>query len=170
MAQQTRDFAAIDFETANQSRNSACAVGLAIVRSGEIATLQRRLIRPPDSYFCFTHIHGIEWGDVRNEPTFGEVWRSLSPLLDGLNFFAAHNAGFDRSVLDACCATFRVPNPGREFVCTVKIARSVWKIYPTKLPQVCQHLDIPLTHHEAGSDAEACARIVLAAFGKGWRP
>ena len=170
MTRRTRDFAAIDFETANQSRNSACAVGLAIVRNGRIADLRSRLIRPPNSHFSNTRVHGLEWEDVRDEPAFGEVWRDISPLLEGSDFFAAHNAPFDRSVLGACCATSGIPNPGREFVCTIQVARRVWDIRPTRLPDVCEYLSIPLTHHEAGSDAEACARIVLAAFEQGWKP
>ena len=170
MTRRTRDFAAIDFETANHSRDSACAVGLAIVRDGKIADLRSRLIRPPDSYFSNTRIHGLSWKDVRHEPAFDEVWQDLSPLLEGLDFFAAHNAAFDRSVLGACCATSGIPNPDRQFVCTVQIARSVWDIRPTRLPDVCKRLNIPLAHHEAGSDANACARIVLAAFEHGWEP
>ena len=31
-----RDFAAIDFETANNERTSVCSVGVVIVRNGEI--------------------------------------------------------------------------------------------------------------------------------------
>ena len=31
-----RDFAAIDFETANNERSSVCSVGIVIVRDGEI--------------------------------------------------------------------------------------------------------------------------------------
>ena len=31
-----KDFAAIDFETANGSRSSVCSVGIVIVRNGEI--------------------------------------------------------------------------------------------------------------------------------------
>ena len=32
-----RDFAAIDFETANNQRSSVCSVGVVVVRNGEIA-------------------------------------------------------------------------------------------------------------------------------------
>ena len=32
------DFAAIDFETANYARDSACAVGITIVQAGRITT------------------------------------------------------------------------------------------------------------------------------------
>lgn len=164
------DFAAIDFETANYARDSACAVGLTIVQAGHITTRESRLIRPPGREFRFTHIHGLTWDDVRDAPTFGEVWADLSPVLAGLDFLAAHNASFDRSVLAACCEIYRLRQLQHPFVCTVQVARSVWGIYPTKLPDVCRHLGIRLTHHEASSDAEACARIVLAAVESGWRP
>lgn len=164
------DFAAIDFETANYQRNSACAVGIAVVRAGRIVTLERRLIRPPTREFYFTHIHGLAWKDVQNVPTFAEVWREVFPMFADVAFLAAHNAQFDRGVLEACCQYHRLRGPAQSFVCTVNVARSVWNIYPTKLPDVCRRLRIPLEHHEAGSDAEACARIVLAAAERGWRP
>ena len=163
-------FVAIDFETANHSRDSACSVGIAIAEGGRIVALERRLIRPPTSEFLFTHIHGLTWNEVRNEPSFAEVWTDLYPVVAGADFLAAHNASFDRSVLRACCETHRLRLPKQSFVCTVQVARSVFDIYPTKLPDVCRHLQIPLSHHEADSDAEACARIVLAAMDRGWKP
>ena len=163
-------FVAIDFETANHSRNSACAVGIAIAQGRRIVALERRLIRPPTNEFFFTHIHGLTWNEVRKEPSFAEVWRDLYPVVADADFIAAHNASFDRSVLHACCETSQLGLPNQSFVCTVQVARSVFGIYPTKLPDVCRHLKIPLSHHEAGSDAEACARIVLAAIDRGWKP
>jgi DNA polymerase-3 subunit epsilon len=45
----------------------------------------------------------------------------------------------------------------------VQISRRVWNIHPTKLSDVCAKLRIALNHHEALSDAMACAKIVLAA-------
>jgi DNA polymerase-3 subunit epsilon len=63
----------------------------------------------------------------------------------------------------------RLSRPSLPFVCTVKLARTVWSVYPTKLPDVCRHLKIPLKHHQADSDAEACARIVIAARNTGWQ-
>ena len=163
------NFAAVDFETANHKRESACAVGVAIVQAGRIFSLKRYLIRPPTQEFRFTHIHGLTWKDVQDAPTFSQIWEDLMPVLTNLNFLAAHNAPFDRSVLDACCESYRLRRSVKPFVCTVQIARSVWNIYPTTLPDVCRRLGISLTHHEAGSDAEACARIVLAAYERGWR-
>lgn len=161
-------FAAIDFETANHSPDSACAVGLVTVKGGRIVRRAERLIRPPSRNFVFTYVHGLAWQDVCEAPTFAEVWEELRAELHGVDFLAAHNARFDRGVLDACCVTYGLPGAAQPFVCTVEISRRVWGIYPTKLPDVCRHLKIPLRHHEAGSDAEACARIVLAAQRSGW--
>ncbi len=163
------NFAALDFETANTEPDSACALGVALVRNGEL-NLHRYLIRPPSDEFVFTYIHGFRWEDVEHAPTFAEVWAEASELLAGVDFFAAHNAPFDRGVLRACCKAYRLKAPRKKFVCTVQLARRVWDIYPTKLPMVCDRLDIPLDHHEAGSDAEACARIVMQAAETGWSP
>jgi len=60
----------------------------------------------------------------------------------------------------------QVAPPDLAFRCTVRLARAVWQLRPTTLPDVCAHLRIPLRHHDALSDAEACARIVIAAVAR----
>jgi DNA polymerase-3 subunit epsilon len=156
-------FVAIDFETADYSRDSACAVGLVRVENRRIVARTYSLIKPPRKRFVFTYLHGITWEDVANQPTFAELWPTCSPMLAGIDFLAAHNASFDRSVLQRCCAVAGLPPPRISFRCTVQLARQTWNIYPTKLNHVCDHLGITLKHHQAASDAEACALIVLAA-------
>jgi len=162
------DFVAIDFETADHGADSACAIGLVRVRDGRIAEQVTQLIRPPRRQFAFTWIHGITWEMVQDAPPFGEVWRGLRPLLSGAKCLVAHNAAFDRGVLRACCAAAELPAPRLRFACTVRAARQTWSVYPTKLPDVCRFLAIPLRHHDPASDAHACARIALAAIQDGY--
>ena len=162
-------FAAIDFETANHDRDSACAIGMVICAEGRIVERQHHLIQPPSERFVFTYLHGIGWQQVAEAPSFRDLWPALRPLLRQVDFVAAHNAGFDRGVLRACCASYGLPALRKPFVCTVALARRQWNIYPTRLPDVCRRLRIELRHHQADSDAEACARIVLAAEREGWR-
>jgi DNA polymerase-3 subunit epsilon len=156
-------FVAIDFETADSGADSACAVGMVRVEDGRVTHREARLIRPPRSGFFFTAVHGIRWEDVEDQPPFAEVWTDLAPLLEGADFLAAHNASFDRRVLEACCRAAGLPVPALPFRCTVRLARVTWGIFPTRLPEVCRRLGLPLRHHDALSDAEACASIVLAA-------
>ncbi len=162
-------FAAIDFETASHGRDSACALGVVVVEDGRIVQALYELIRPPARQFSFTHIHGLTWADVKDAPSFDAVWAAMAPVLAGVEFLAAHNAPFDKGVLGACCATYGLTVPAQPFVCTVRLARAQWDIHPTRLPDVCRHLGIELRHHQADSDAEACARIVIAAEQAGWR-
>ena len=157
-------FSAIDFETANVYRNSACAVGLVRVRRGRIVDRAYHLIRPPFQRFDFTDIHGIDWPTVCREPTFARLWHTIARFFERVDFMVAHSAPFDRSVLRACCAYYGLEVPAVPFVCTVQLARSTWGIRPTRLPDVAEYLGLPLRHHDAASDAEVCAKIALTAF------
>jgi DNA polymerase-3 subunit epsilon len=158
---------AIDFETADRGADSACAVALVRVEGTVITDRTLFMIRPPRRQFEFTYVHGITWQQVVAEPTFGELWEQIAARLDGVAFLAAHNAGFDRGVLAACCRAAGVAPPEHAFTCTVQLARRAWRLKPANLPAVCAHLGIALRHHDPASDAEACARIVIAAREEG---
>lgn len=158
-----RTFVAIDFETADNGRDSACAVALIRVEAGKIVAREVRLIRPPRTLFLHTGVHGITWARVERERTFDAVWPTLEPMLVDAEFVAAHNAPFDKGVLHACCRAHGLPAPVHPFLNTVQVARDTWNLRPTTLPDVCRHLNIALKHHDPMSDAEACALIVIAA-------
>ncbi|MFC1521155.1 3'-5' exonuclease [Elusimicrobiota bacterium] len=157
------DFVAFDFETADNNPDSACAIGLVSVSDNKIIKQEKFLIKPPRKAFVFTYIHGITWNDVCEKPTFKQLWPKIQETLDQADFIAAHNASFDKKVLNACCQSAKIERPDYEFMCTVQLARSVFGIYPTKLTDVCRELKITLDHHDPISDALACAKIVIAA-------
>ena len=160
-------FVAIDFETADHGADSACAVGLVRVE-GCGRRRETVLIRPPRRRIVFTLHPRHHLGDGRERAVVrGGVAASSLPMLDGAAFLAAHNAPFDRRVLAACCAAAGLAVPEMPFVCTVQLARRKWGQRPNDLPSVCRRLGIGLIHHDAGSDAEACARIVIAANSGG---
>ena len=164
-------FVAIDFETANRYPNSACSVALVRVERGRVADRLEHLIRPPFRTFEFTHIHHITWRHVQNAATFEELWPSVRGFLRGARFLAAHNAPFDRGVLASCCHWYGLAEPALPFVCSCVLARRTWSLARYDLATVASHLRIPLVHHQALSDAEACARILLAAHrSHGWYP
>ena len=58
-----RDFAAIDFETANNERSSVCSVGIVIVRDGEIIDTFYSLIQPEPNYYIR---FGCHKGDAKS--------------------------------------------------------------------------------------------------------
>lgn len=160
-------FLAIDFETANRYPNSACSVGLVRVHNNRIVSKKTFLIKPPYEYFEYTHIHGITFEDVKKQPTFKQRWPHIKKYFDGIDFAVAHNASFDFTVLKSCCQTYGLETPEIEFRCTMKLSRSVLNMKPANLFHVCRELCIPLSHHDAGSDAEACARIMIEVLKRG---
>jgi DNA polymerase-3 subunit epsilon len=157
-------FCALDFETAANQRDSACSVAVVRVTDGLLVRRSSWLIRPPRNEFTNTRVHGLTWDDVAGAPDFAAVWPEMKLMFKGAAFIAAHNAAFDRSVLTATAATAGVKLPAIHWVCTVEVARRVWDFPKNDLATVSRKLRLRLDHHDALSDAEACARIVLAAL------
>ncbi len=163
------EFTAIDFETANYNRASACSIALVRVKDGKPAERFYSLIKPPQGDFVFTYVHGITQRDVKNAKTFDGIWPSVRSFCDAAPLLVAHNATFDRSVLVSCCGHYGIEPPKFPFLCTLKIARTVWpKLSRHSLDSVCDYLSIPLRHHEAASDAEASAQVLLRAVDAGF--
>lgn len=157
-------FIAIDFETADYKRDSACAIGIVKVENNIIKKRIHFLIRPPREEMIFSYLHGIYWNDVKNQPTFKELWPDIKHYFNNIDFIAAHNASFDKSVLRACCESAGFELPDTEFRCTMKLSRELWNIHPTKLNNVCDHFNIQLDHHNVVSDTDACAQIMMKAL------
>ena len=101
-----RDFAAIDFETANNERSSVCSVGVVIVRNGEIVDSFYSLIQPEPNYYNYwcSQVHGLTRQDTEDAPIFPEVWKQIEPLIEGLPL-VAHNKALDESCLKAVALT-----------------------------------------------------------------
>lgn len=156
-------FVALDFETAGRRHDSACAIGMVRVENNQIVELFHHLIRPPRPHFAYTYVHGITWADVAQSPSFREAWTRSERMLRGVEAIAAHNAIFDQTVLEASCRTAGLEPPRLPFVCTMDLARRIWKVQSASLPSICAYLEIPLNHHDSASDAMACARILMAA-------
>ncbi|WP_052181011.1 3'-5' exonuclease [Alistipes sp. ZOR0009] len=157
------DFVAIDFETANFKRSSACSVGITVVKQGAIVSRYCKLIKPYPNYFEPINIgvHQIRPEQVKNSPTFSDLWEEIHPLIAGMPL-VAHNAPFDKSVLRQSLEVYDRVCPDFEFYCSHKIAKSLMPdLFNYRLSTVCEVLDIRLNHHEAQSDADGCANIIL---------
>lgn len=159
-----RDFAAIDFETANEHLSSVCSIGVVVVRNGIIVDRFYSLIQPEPNYYRYANsmVHGLTQEDTENEQVFSKVWSNVEPLIDGLPL-VAHNKGFDESCLKAVFKTYRMDYPDYLFYCTLAASRRLLKHLPNhQLHTVAQDCGYILAnHHNALADAEACAEIAL---------
>jgi DNA polymerase-3 subunit epsilon len=158
------NFAAIDFETANQYRSSVCSVGVVIVRNREITDSFYHLIQPEPNFYLYwnTRIHGLSAGDTDTAPVFPEVWKRIASQIEGFPL-VAHNSPFDEGCLKAVFRTYCMDYPDYDFFCTCRASRKVFPDLPNhQLHTVATACGYDLTHHHhALADAEVCARIAL---------
>lgn len=159
-----KDFAAIDFETANECRCSVCAVGVVIVREGQIVEKIYSLIHPEPEYyqwFC-QQVHGLSENDTDNAPIFPIVWEKIATKIEGLPL-VAHNSVFDEGCLKEVFKVYQMDYPDYVFFDTLSASR---KILPNlenhQLHTVSAACGYDLeNHHHALADAEACACIAI---------
>lgn len=158
-----QDFAAIDFETANGRRSSVCAVGIVVVRGGEVVDKYYSLIQPAPNYYVYwtTQVHGLSRVDTDGQPCFPDVWAQIEERIAGLPL-VAHNRPFDESCLKAAFAEYGMEYPEYEFHCTLVAARRRLCLPNNRLDTVAAACGYDLrNHHHALADAEACAAIAL---------
>ncbi|KIC63904.1 3'-5' exonuclease [Chryseobacterium taiwanense] len=163
------DFCAIDFETATFDRNSACELGICVVQNSEIVETKTWLIKPPSfPYFSQRNIdvHGILPQDVKDAPTFEDIWYEVEEMMYG-TLMIAHNASFDASVLRGCLDYYGIFTPKLDYLCSIQLAKKSWNYLPKYgLKPLAEYHQIKFNHHRAGDDAEVCAKISLLAFEK----
>ncbi|MFD1418044.1 3'-5' exonuclease [Companilactobacillus keshanensis] len=158
------NFVAMDFETANGHRTSACSLALVLVRNSQIVDSFYTLINPQENFSPRNiQIHHIRPQDVQDAPTFDKVWPHIQPLFDTSHLVAAHNASFDNSVLKNTLTNYGIFPPKYLTIDTVKTSRKFYPDMPNhKLDTVSRNLRIDLEHHHnALDDSIACAKILL---------
>lgn len=163
-------FTAIDFETANRQRASACSIAAVTMdEDGRILGARAHLIRPPESMGYFhpinISIHGIHPADVTHAPGWQQVVGEYVEMI-GDGPVVAHNMAFDCGVWNGLAAALGTPTLDSPRLCTYRTAQRLlhWQRGTMKLDQVFRHYYPAETfaHHQADADALACARILVA--------
>lgn len=156
------NFIAIDFETANEKRNSPCSIGIVVVKNGNVVERIHHLIKPKEMRFMPINIgiHGIRPAMVENELEFDGVWEKIHKYFEN-NLVIAHNAAFDISVLRKSAELYDIELPEFNYICTMKLARNFYKnLDNVKLNTVNDLLGYEFKHHDALYDALACSNIL----------
>lgn len=157
-------FFAIDFETANPKRFSACSFGYAKVFNDEIVDSKGYLIKPVGGHSWYqSNIHGITEKDTFDKPYFNQLWDDIHDIFDAP--LIGHSL-FDQQVLNALSYHF---NFGLSFDYTDTFSfaqKQLPHLRNWKLITLAKYLDIPVTkHHDAMEDAILCAKIFLKLQG-----
>ena len=158
---------AIDFETANYSPVSMCAVGLATFEQGQLTESKHWLVKPPKGHGWFIpewtqDCHGLLWFDVKDVPEFSVIAPEFLKRLINAAVVVAQKAAFDMRVLERTLAHYGLPFPTVKYLCTYRLSTQVWPELPNnQLSTVAAHIGHEFQHHQARSDAEAAGRVFM---------
>ncbi len=149
-----KSYTAIDFETAHGKRWSICQVGLVRVENQIITKQFSLLVQPPNNYYWknFIDIHGICPEQTINAPKFDNVWSQIEPFIKNQNVVAHNGFAFDFHCLKQALTYYEISVPFFRGYCT-------YRIYGDNLASLCRIHNINLNHHDALSDAMACAQL-----------
>jgi DNA polymerase III, epsilon subunit and related 3'-5' exonucleases len=155
-----KDFVAIDLETANPQRVSACAIGYAKVSNCKLTDAKGHLIKPVGGHAPFqSKIHGIKEEHTFDKPYFGELFPKIK---DVFNYPLVAHSLFDKQVLDALSEHF---NLGLNFhyIDSCAVAKEkLPHLKDCKLKTLVKHFGLPaFKHHDAKEDAISCANVFL---------
>jgi DNA polymerase-3 subunit epsilon len=166
----TTEFLVVDTET-NGLGGDACElteVGAVLVGGGELHDRWETLVAGgaplSRSIQRFTQ---ITQQMVDAAPPADATLPELAELLDG-RVLVAHNAAFDRRVLAQAFGRAGLPWPNPPALCTVALARRFAPLArQRRLAALADALGIEVeTTHRALADAETCARVFCALFGR----
>ena len=161
-------FAVVDVETANASRASICQIGVTKVADGRIAEQWETKVDPEEWFDFFNvRIHGIREEDVRGAPILPELRGKLGELLEG-GVLVGYSP-FDRTAFQRAFEKYGLDALDVQWLDCAEVVRRAW---PEKygfskceynLKRVTRDLGIEFKHHDAAEDAEAAAKVLLAA-------
>jgi DNA polymerase III subunit epsilon len=166
----TAEFLVVDTET-NGRAGEECElteVGAVLVGGGELHDRWETLVsgRAPLSR-AIQRFTRISQQMVDAAPAADAVLPDLADQLHG-RVLVAHNAAFDRRVLRQAFARAELPWPDPPALCTVALARRFAPLArQRRLAALADALGIEVeTTHRALADAETCARVFCALFGR----
>ena len=153
------NFTAFDFETATYDR-MPCQLGLVVVRKGEIVEERMFLIKPPENRYdtgC-ERIHGISPKETETCQEFDQLWDEIKPYFEH-ELLVAHNVDFDIGVLDKILKFYNLHKVRPLcFYDTMYLFDNCKR----SLSDITYALGIIMEkHHDALSDARACAQIYI---------
>ena len=156
---------AIDFETANPKRVSACSVGGCVIEGDAITESFSSFIKPPLEFGDFApinmRVHGITPDKVADAPTFEELFPRFKARVDG-NIVVSYSK-FDLSVINSLLDYYGHRSRFEHIDVCALAKRSIPGLSNYKLPTVAKHFGLgEFNHHDAVSDAVMCAKVFLS--------
>ena len=158
-----KDFIAIDFETANPKRWSACQIGITKVVNNKIIFTECYTIDPETEIDYINHkLHKIDQSEVAGKPNFKDTWENIKQYFQDAPIVIAHGADFDISVLYSCLNRYQIAPPKADYFCTYETLADLTSFDIYQLEHLMEQYGIQSDDdfHNAGNDSFYCAKLM----------
>jgi DNA polymerase-3 subunit epsilon len=151
-------FVTIDFETANESRDSPCEIGLVKFVGGQPVETFHSLLYQERFLPFYEKLHGIKASDVANAPKIDDVLGEITQFI-GEHPLVAHYAAFDMRILQIALRRSTL-SFSTTFYCTKVLAQHTLGLPENTLEYVSEQLGIEHPgDHRAINDATTCGLV-----------
>lgn len=162
-------FVAFDIEMPGQRDMRISAIGITVVDDGKITDKRFYLVNPECKFDPYViKLIGITPDMVKDKPIFPEVWEEIKDIMSS-GILVAHGAAGDLKTLCECLLHYGIEwKSTAEFLCTCDMGLACYPCLEGHgLDALCEHIGFELDHHNAQSDSEGCARILLDFINQG---
>ena len=156
-------YTVFDVETPNSANNRMSAIGIVVLEDERVVDRFDSLVQPDTHFDPFNmELTGITPEKVTSAPNFVQLWPQIRPLMEDA-VLVAHNAQFDMAVLSKCLRAYGIDwKDTVQYICTCKMSGvCLPRLANHRLDTLCGYYQIPLDHHQADSDAMACAELLM---------
>ena len=161
-----------DLEMPNRFGDRISAIGISVIENGRIVKRYYSLVNPECRFDPYAaELTGINAALVADKPTFPEIWDGIRDLMTN-NVLVAHSAQNDLHVLSCCLSSYGIEwTPTVKCLCTLLMGNVCYPdLENHRLDTMCEALHIDLEHHNAGSDADGSAMLLLNYMANGMDP
>lgn len=156
----------VDVEIPNIRSDSVCAISMIVIEDGQEVLRHTELINPR-SFFSPVNvsIHHIRARDVQNARTFRDFWLEFRNYFTPDYILVGHNISSDLTVMLKDLTRYRMSLIPGQVLDTMEICEDGYYHHENrkgdlKLDHICEHMGIPIDHHNPESDVNACVEII----------
>lgn len=168
----TEKYVAFDLEMPNRFGDRISAIGISVIEDGRIAKRYYSLVNPECRFDPYAaELTGINAALVADKPTFPEIWDGIKDLMTN-HILVGHSVQNDLHVLSNCLSSYGIEwTPTVRCLCTLTMGNVCYPdLENHRLDTMCEALEIELDHHNAASDADGSALLLLNYIAHGLVP
>ncbi len=154
-----KNYVVLDIETPNTRGNSISAVGLLVVRNGNVTERICSFIDPEDRFDRYNQeLTGIDKSMVTGAPTFPEFWPRIKDFLTQ-NVVVGHNILYSLFIIAKSLERYDMRVPSFRYLCALVLSQKYISADSYKLEKLAEKIGFEFNKHDPLEYADAVDQL-----------